>query len=96
MSQIDDDTLDRPSLTEEVARFETLAAADLAVGLLAGEMVRARVDPSGALAHLSSEFRVYVAPGQGHRARWVLRDSDLTDAELTYLATGEFGTSEDQ
>jgi hypothetical protein len=30
------------------------------------------------------------AAGAAHRARWILRDSDLTERELCYLATGEF------
>ena len=30
-----------------------------------------------------------------HRARWILSQAEFTDAELTYLATGELGGAEE-
>jgi hypothetical protein len=78
-------------LTEPVGEFTSPATAEMIVGILRGENVRARVVAGKPLAGLPSQFQVLVAPGAAHRARWILRDSDLTERELCYLATGEFG-----
>ncbi len=41
---------------------------------------------------VSKNFASSCPPDFVHRARWVMADTTLTDAELTYLATGELGT----
>jgi hypothetical protein len=41
-----------------------------------------------------SRYCVLVPSSLVHRAKWVLADSDLTDAELDYLATGKLSDGE--
>jgi hypothetical protein len=37
---------------------------------------------------IPSEYLVLVAPSKLHRARFILSETDLTERELAYLATG--------
>ena len=80
-----------PSLFEPVAEFSDLGSADAIAGILRGEGIQARVKAAGYTAGVASVFQVLVGPSQLHRARWVLQDADLTDAELSLLATGQLG-----
>ncbi len=84
-----------PDFSEVVAEFEDLTSADVAVALLENENVRAMVGPFRSISGALAAFQVLVDSRQLHRARWVLQESDLTDAELTYLATGELGRESD-
>lgn len=84
-----------PILTEVVAEFPEIGSADLAASLLKTELVHAKVDPSSPLAGIGATYRVLVDRRQLHRARWILQDSDLSEAELTYLATGELNPDSD-
>jgi len=84
-----------PDFSEVVAQFDDLTSADVAVAILKNESVCAMVGPFRSISGAQASFQVLVDPRQLHRARWVLRESDLTDAELTYLATGELGTKSD-
>ena len=81
----------QPVFSEQVAEFSDLGSADAISGLLEGEKVRAKVQQVGSLAALPDRYQVFVDARQAHRARWILRDSDLTDGELAYLATGQLG-----
>ena len=61
-------------------------------GILEDEKVHTKVEAYGSLtAGVPAGYRVLVDPRQLHRALWVLRESDLTDRELCYLATGRLG-----
>ena len=84
-----------PDFSEVVAEFNDLTSADVAAALLENESVRAIVGPFRSISGAPAPFQVLVDSRQLHRARWVLRESDLTDAELTYLATGELGRESD-
>ena len=85
----------RPSFSEQVAKFSELGSADVIVALLEGENVRAKVRAGGVFAGMPAFYRVFVDERQLHRARLILRESNLTDAELTFLATGELGNRSD-
>ena len=62
--------------------------------VLDSEGVPARVESSKLVAGIESRYCVLVPSSLVHRARWVLADSDLTDAELDYLATGKLSDGE--
>jgi hypothetical protein len=85
-----------PACSEQVAEFGDRGSADAIAGLLEGEAVHARVEAFGSVAGLPAGYRVLVDPRQLHRARWVLRDSDFSEQELSYLATGEFGDGSEE
>ena len=42
-------------------------------------------------AGVESEFCLLVPKDLAHRARWLLDRSDISEAELRFLATGELG-----
>lgn len=62
--------------------------------VLDSEGVPARVESSKLVAGIESQHCVLVPASLAHRANWVLADSDLTDAELDYLATGKLSDTE--
>jgi len=62
--------------------------------VLDSEGVPARVESSNLVAGIESRYRVLVPASLAHRAKWVLADSDLTDSELDYLATGKLSDTE--
>ena len=69
-----------PDFCEIAAKFDDLTSADVAVALLERESVRAKVAPFRSVPGPPVSFQVLVDPRQLHRARWILQDSDLTDA----------------
>ena len=52
------------------------------------------MQPRKLVAGLEADFELSVPRSRLHRARWLLSESELTDAELTYLAIGELTESE--
>ncbi len=40
---------------------------------------------------LSATYKVVVGGSVAYRARWFLRESEFSDSELTFLATGKLG-----
>jgi hypothetical protein len=82
---------------EEWQPFQTFSdrgSAEVLVVVLGSEGVPARVESSNLVAGIESRYCVLVPTSLVHRANWVLADSDLTDAELDYLATGELSDTE--
>lgn len=74
--------------------FFDRGSAEAMVVVLDSEGVPARVESSELVAGIESRYSVLVPSSLAHRARWVLADSDLTDSELDYLATGELSDGE--
>ena len=72
-----------------VADYTNRASAEALVGLLTAEHVPCFVASNEILPGLGSDFSVRVPPDLVHRARWVLAQSQVSEAELNYLATGE-------
>lgn len=83
---------DDPSVP--LGRFTSRASAEAFRSLLQAEGVGSWIVPRKLVAGLEADFVLSVARSQLHRARWLLSESEFTDAELTYLATGEFPHSE--
>ena len=84
-----------PSCTETVAEFNDLGSADAIAGLLKGDGVHTKVKPTGMASGAPRKYLVLVDPTQLHRARWFLENNEISEAELTYLATGELGKKSD-
>lgn len=74
--------------------FSDRGSAEALVAVLGSEGVPARVESSGLVAGIEARYRVLVPSSLVHRARWVLADSDLTDSELDYVATGKLSDND--
>ena len=74
--------------------FSDRGSAEALVAVLDSEDVPARVESSKLVAGIESQYCVLVPASLAHRANWVLADSDLTESELDYLATGELSDTE--
>jgi hypothetical protein len=57
--------------------------------VLEAEAVPTTVDARRLVAGIDSDFVLSVPTSLVHRAKFVLAQSELSDSELTYLATGE-------
>jgi hypothetical protein len=95
----EDDALDSDFLSQcsdPIAEYSDRGSADAIAGILNGEGVHTEVEAHGLVAGLPAGYRILVDPRQLHRARWVLRESNLTDGELAYLATGKLDPQPDE
>jgi hypothetical protein len=74
--------------------FGDQASAAALVGLLRSEGVPTRIDARSPMPGLNESVRVMVPKSLAHRARWVVAGAAMTDAELDFIATGEFSGAE--
>jgi hypothetical protein len=74
--------------------FSDRGSAEALAAVLEAEGVPARVTSSRLVAGIETRHCVLVPSSLAHRANWVLADTELTDAELDYLATGKLNDSE--
>jgi hypothetical protein len=74
--------------------FSDRGSAQAVAGVLESEGVPSRVESSKLVAGIETQHCVLVPASLVHRAKWVLADSDLSDSELDYLATGKLSDSE--
>ena len=77
--------------------FQTFAdrgSAEALAVVLDSEGVPARVESSKLVAGVETRHCVLVPKSLVHRAKWVLADTDLSDSELDYLATGKLSDTE--
>ena len=82
---------------EEWQPFQTFSdrgSAEALAVLLDSEGVPTRIESSKLVAGIEVRHCVLVPASLAHRAKWVLADTDLTDSELDYLATGELSDTE--
>jgi hypothetical protein len=77
----------------EFATYGEAASAEVIAGLLRSEKVPARIVSDAPMAGLVGGFCVMVPVAMLRRAEWVLSQAQLTDAELSFFATGELGDS---
>jgi hypothetical protein len=77
-----------------LGKFTSRASAEAFRSLLRAEGVSSWIQPRKLVAGLETDFVLSVPESQLHRARWLLSEAEFTDAELTYLATGELPESE--
>ena len=70
------------------ATLSDTASADAIAQLLRLEGVECLVISDSALMGKASSAQVLVPNALAHRARWILAQSQVSEAELDYLATG--------
>jgi hypothetical protein len=64
-------------------------AAEADAGFLRSEMVAAKVEVVSDFPGQVRGAKLWVDAALAHRARWLLKLSPVSDAELEYLATGK-------
>jgi hypothetical protein len=57
--------------------------------VLAADGIDVRVDSDASVLGQAAPCRIYVDSGQIRQARWALSQRSFSDAELTFLSTGE-------
>ena len=72
-----------------VATFSDVPSAHAMAVLFRGEGVPAEVVSDTSLLGEARRCEIRVPPEFAHRARWLMSQAQFTDAELTFLATGE-------
>jgi len=72
-----------------IAAFSDRVSAEATAELLRNETITVYIDSDEHVPGLGSHFSVTVAPDQARRAQWLLRQSHVSEQELTFLATGE-------
>jgi hypothetical protein len=80
---------------QTVASLSDAPSAQILAQRLIFEGVPARVMSDPQLLGEGRNCEVQVPSALAHRARWVLAESQFTDEELNYFATGELGTDND-
>jgi hypothetical protein len=78
-----------PDFEVPIGKFRSRVSAEAFRSLLESEGVSSSITPQNLIAGLEADFVLSVPQSQLHRARWLLSESEFSDAELTYLATGE-------
>jgi hypothetical protein len=81
-----------PDEPDEWCVLDTYAdrfAAEADAGFLRSEMVAAKVEVVSDFPGQDRGARLWVDAALAHRARWLLKLSTVSDAELEYLATGK-------
>jgi hypothetical protein len=79
---------------ERLERYAEYLAAEIVAGLLESEGVPAFVESMTPFPGMSSYASVWVPEALAHRARWILAWPPPSEAELTFLATGELPSGE--
>ena len=63
-------------------------SAGILLEILGAEGITARLITDAAVMGQAAPCRIFIAASQLHRARWILAQRELTEEELTLLATG--------
>jgi hypothetical protein len=82
---------------EEWQPFQTFSgrgSAEALAVVLESEGVPTRIESTKLVAGIETRHCLLVPASLAHRARWVLADTELSDSELDYLATGELSDTE--
>jgi hypothetical protein len=77
-----------------VETFSDVASGHVVVTLFNREGLPANLILGNPLLGDANGCEIRVPREMAHRARWILSQAEFTDAELTYLATGELGSTE--
>lgn len=80
---------------ETAVTLSDVASADAIAIMLRGEGLPAVVVSDSALLGEARRSEVRVPEGVARRARWLMAQAEFSDAELTFLATGEFPGKDD-
>ncbi|HEX3912319.1 MAG TPA: hypothetical protein VHW71_02325 [Steroidobacteraceae bacterium] len=74
-----------------MATFSDVSSGHVIVTLFNREGLPAKLILGNPLLGDANGCEIQIPRELAHRARWILSQAELTDAELTYLATGELG-----
>ncbi|WP_029919887.1 hypothetical protein [Nevskia soli] len=77
-----------PSEWQLLETFSTHLAAEIAAGVLRADSVPVRVESFGIVPGLEQGSQLMVPVALMHRARWLLAQARVSDAELDALAMG--------
>ncbi len=78
------------------ATFPDVASAEVTAGLLRGEDVPVEMTVDEPIPGLINSVRLSVPADLMHRAKWLTSQAPLTEAELTFLATGKLESDNEQ
>ena len=78
-----------PSDWLEFASYPDAFSAEAMAGLFRSEALPVRVLADEPVPGLARGFRVLVPAELMHRARWIISQSQVSDEELDFLATGK-------
>lgn len=76
--------------------FPDLSAAETLRLQLEHHAVPTRIESRALEIGLEAQFCVYLSKALAHRARWILAQLPVTDAELDFLATGKLPGEEEK
>jgi len=79
---------------QEFVSFSDAASAEAVAGLLRSEGVPTQVIADQPIPGLIQNVHLFVPSDLMHRAKWLTSQTQLTEAELVYLATGKLEGSE--
>lgn len=74
---------------ERFGRYPNYLAAQIVAGFLENEGVPTLVESIGVFPDVTSYSTIWIPKELAHRARWILAWPPPTEAELTFLATGD-------
>ena len=77
-----------------VAAFSDVPSAQLLAGLFRAEGVPVELISDTSLLGEVRHCQVRVPSALAHRARWLMSQAEVTDAELEFLATGKLGDTD--
>jgi hypothetical protein len=77
-----------------VVTFSDVASGHVIATLFNREGLPAKLILGNPLLGDANGCEIRVPREVAHRARWILSQAEFTDAELTFLATGELGSAE--
>jgi hypothetical protein len=86
---------ERFSEWEKFSRYPNALSAHIVAGLLNQDGVPAIVESPGFSVEFTNWSTIWVPKRLVHRARWVLAWDSPTEAELIFLATGDFPRDND-
>lgn len=72
-----------------IAAFSDRVSAEATAELLRNEAIPVYINSDEHVPGLGTHFSVTVASADARRAQWVLRQSHVSERELTLLVTGE-------
>ena len=78
-----------------IVSFESRLSAEIVQRMLSEANIATYVVAGELAVGVATKYRLLVSPADYARARFVLSNSEFTDSELTYLATGELGVEDE-
>ena len=79
-----------------ISEFPNYAGAEIMKSVLEASGVPAKIIPSDSITSFYTGVHVLVYASLVHRAKWILKNADFSEAELNYLATGELPSSREK